>query len=199
MGGNDRSSFDDSASDDSFFDGPAFESPAFDSSEKSGSDEARRPGGWEQVNDLILAVHIRLVKLSLPPLAHRGVFKRLARVVKRTPAVYYKQYGIVVSDASLANYRGSSLTVETPVAELIVATLREIAAEVENCSRPFKRYLFGRLAQALNDEKPHTPEAIVLCLAGATKVALQAPQCPDLAATNTNTATATTSDSATFD
>jgi hypothetical protein len=133
-----------------------------------------------EVDKLLLAIELRLSGLSLPTPSRGGVLGRLTRGLKRSTSVYWKNHGVVVSNASLAKYRGASLPVETPMADLVVMALEEIHREVEPCSRALKRYLFGRLAQALNQEKPKSPEAIVVCLANATKLAMQAPECPSL-------------------
>lgn len=134
----------------------------------------------DQINERLLAIHMRLSELSLPAPSRGGVLGRLTLGLMRSATVHWKNHGVVVSNASLAKYRGASLPVETPAAEWVVTVLEEIDREVESCSRAFKRYLFGRFAQALNHEKPRSPEAIVLCLANAAELAMQASECPRL-------------------
>lgn len=139
-------------------------------------------GCRDEPTELLLAIHTRLSRLSLPRPSRGGVLGRLTQGLTqsftRSATVQWKNHGVVVSNASLAKYRGASLPVETPAAEWVVTVLEEIDREVETCPRAFKRYLFGRLAQALNNDKPKSPEAIVVCLANAAKLAMQAPDCP---------------------
>jgi len=138
----------------------------------------------DELNELLVAIHTRLSRLSLPTPNRSGILGRLkqdfGQGLGRSATVHWKNHGVVVSNASLAKYRGASLPVEIPMAELVVMALDEINREVETCSRAFKRYLYGRLAQALNNDKPKSPEAIVLCLANAAKLAIEAPDCPSL-------------------
>lgn len=135
-------------------------------------------GCRDEPTELLLAIHTRLSGLSLPTASRGGVWGRLTLGLVRSATVHWKNHGVVVSNASLAKYRGASLPLETPAAEWVVTVLEEIDREVASCSRAFKRYLFGRLAQALNNDKPRSPEAIVVCLADAAKLAIQAPDCP---------------------
>jgi len=130
-------------------------------------------------HDLELAIQVRLTRLSLRTSGSGGVMAQWINLVRRTPSVRWKKHGVVVSNTSLANYRGASLPVETPIAEQVIMALDDIEREIEHCSRAFKRYLFGRLAQALNEHKPHTPETLVTCLVSAASLALQASDCPN--------------------
>jgi len=86
-------------------------------------------------HDLAQAIYERLTQLSLPGPGSGSVLAQWINRVRRTPSVRRKKHGVVVSNISLANYRGASLPVETPIAEQVIMALDEIEREVEHCSR----------------------------------------------------------------
>ena len=75
----------------------------------------------------------------------------LKRLLKTQDRVYWKRHGIVVSNRSLKDYRGASLTVEAMHAAAAVRLLEAIEPVVAHWGTKPEPYYFQRLGQMIND------------------------------------------------
>ena len=75
----------------------------------------------------------------------------LKRLLKTQDRVYWKRHGVVVSNRSLKDYRGASVTVETKHAAAVVHLLEAIEPVVAQWGSQPEPYYFQRLGQMINE------------------------------------------------
>ncbi|GEM_PF-6802833 len=98
----------------------------------------------------------------------------LKRLLKTQDRVYWKRHGIVVSNRSLRDYRGASLTVEAMHGAAVVRLLEAIEPALEKWGTQPKPYYFQRLGQLINGGlNEWTCEECLQTLLGGLKTLLQ--------------------------
>lgn len=106
----------------------------------------------DQINELIAALREQLEPFDIDPEPRRGLIGKWLDTLDKKPLVYWRAYGIVLSNRSLETHRGSSLPVVTPHAEALEATFELIAKAIRKYPQFVRRRVFGRIAVALNEQ-----------------------------------------------
>ena len=94
---------------------------------------------------------------KLPAICAAASDKNLLRKLLRTQqAAYWKGHGLVVSNRSLADYRGASLTLETQHAKALIQLLEQLEPLIEQyvADHPSAQspvYFYQRIGQAVNE------------------------------------------------
>jgi hypothetical protein len=113
----------------------------------------------------IAALREQLEPLMDAPEPAKGLVEKWLKALDKKPLVYWRAYGVVLSNRSLETHRGSSLPVVTEHAEALEEAFLLIARTIKDYPQFVRRRAFGRIAAALNEQPDASQrECITLCL-----------------------------------
>lgn len=97
----------------------------------------------------IAALREQLEPLMDAPEPAEGLVEKWLKALDKKPLVYWRAYGVVLSNRSLETHRGSSLPVVTEHAEALEEAFVLIARALKDYPQFVRRRAFGRIAVAL--------------------------------------------------